>query len=256
MNMPDNHAVITVLTAQLLTLGVRRGGVLLVHSSLRSLGPLAGGAETLILGLIQALGPHGTLLMPALSYASVTPANPSFDVVTTPSCIGALPEYFRTRSGTLRSIHPTHSVCASGQMAFDLTSGHSLDATPCGPHSPFSRLPGLGGQILFLGCGLRPNTSMHGVEEHLEPPYLFGSPITYTIRAADGNENQMTVRSHNFMGYAQRYDRIAALLSAPALLNGTLLAANCFLLETSAMWPAALKALKSDPFYFVEPISI
>ena len=49
-------------------LGVRLGGVLLVHASLRSLGPLDGGAETVVLSLLEALGPHGTLLMPALSY--------------------------------------------------------------------------------------------------------------------------------------------------------------------------------------------
>ena len=244
----------SVFTSHLLSLGVRRGEVLLVHSSLRSLGPLAGGAEAVIAGLVEALGPDGTLLMPALSYASVTPANPSFDVRTTPSCVGALPEYFRTRPGTLRSIHPTHSVCASGRLASDLVSGHALDSTPCGPHSPFSLLPGLGGQILLLGCGLKPNTSMHGVEELIEPPYLFGDPITYTILTADGSESQMTVRSHNFKGYAQRYDHISALLSPPALLNGQVLQANCFLLEASAMWPAALHALQDDPFYFVEPL--
>jgi aminoglycoside 3-N-acetyltransferase len=246
--------MLTVLASHLLSLGVRRGGVLLVHSSLRSLGPVAGGAEAVILGLLEALGPEGTLLMPALSYASVTPSTPYFNVSATPSCVGALPEFFRTRPGTLRSIHPTHSVCAVGRLAFDLLSEHALDTTPCGPHSPFSRLPGVGGQLLFLGCGCKPNTSMHGIEEHVQPPYLFGEPVTYTIRSADGSESRMTVRSHNFKGYAQRYDRLADLLFPPALASGQVLQASCFLFETSAMWPAALKALQADPLYFVESI--
>ena len=65
------------LCADLLALGVRPGGVLLVHSSLRALGFIPGGAEAVIQGLLEALGPQGTLLMPALSYEHVTPAEPA-----------------------------------------------------------------------------------------------------------------------------------------------------------------------------------
>ena len=83
-------------------LGVRPGGVLLVHASLRSLGPLDGGAETVVLSLLEALCPQGTLLMPALSYATVGPQSPIFNVAATPSCVGALSEYFRIRPGTIR----------------------------------------------------------------------------------------------------------------------------------------------------------
>jgi len=133
-------------------LGIREGGVLLVHASLRSLGPVDGGAETVICGLLDALGEHGTLLMPALSYESVGVHNPVFDLLHTPSCVGALTEYFRTRSGTLRSVHPTHSVCGIGPKAEELCQEHYLDTTPCGEHSPFSRLRAMEGQILFLGC--------------------------------------------------------------------------------------------------------
>ncbi len=65
------------MVPDLLALGVRPGGVLLVHSSLRSLGPLPGGAESVIRALLAVLGPDGTLLMPALSYASVGATGPS-----------------------------------------------------------------------------------------------------------------------------------------------------------------------------------
>lgn len=245
----------STISTQLQDLGVRRGGVLLVHSSMRSLRQTPSSAEEVIVGLLDALGPEGTLLLPALSYASVTPAWPYFDVRTTPACVGALPDYFRTRPGTLRSIHPTHSVTGLGKRAAELLSGHELDSTPVGPHSPFARLPGVEGQILFLGCGLRPNTSMHGVEEHAEPPYLYGELLDYHIRLADGSERRMTVRTHNFSGWAQRYERIAELLQPPDLRTGLVLNASCHLLESSALWPAALAALRRDPLYFVESIA-
>jgi aminoglycoside 3-N-acetyltransferase len=56
----------------LLALGVRPGGVLRVHSSLRALGPCAGGPAVVIEGLRMAPGPDGTLLMQALSYTAIT----------------------------------------------------------------------------------------------------------------------------------------------------------------------------------------
>src|SRR5512137_302949 len=96
------------LASDLLELGVRPEGVLLVHSSLKALGPRAGGPAHVIAGLQRALGPRGTLLMPALSYASVTPEHPLFDLRTTPSCVGIIPETFRRMPGVLRSLHPTH----------------------------------------------------------------------------------------------------------------------------------------------------
>jgi len=232
--------------------GVRPGGVLLVHSSLSSLGPVPGGAKTVVQGLLEALGPDGTLLMPALSYARVTPEQPLFDVRLTPSNIGALPEYFRTRPGTLRSIHPTHSVCAVGRLAAELLDRHIEDRTPCGPRSPVRLLPEYDGQILMLGCGLRPNTSMHAVEEMVVPPYLFGGTLAYRLVGWDWGVTEAVYRVHGFKGWQQRYDRVADVLEEPHLSRGRVLASDVHLIEASAMWRAALAALRRDPFCFVE----
>ena len=244
--------ILRTLIDNLQALGIRENGVLLVHASMRSLGKVDGGAETVILALLQALGRRGTLLLPALSYETVTPETPYFDVCRTPSCVGALPEYFRQREGTQRSVHPTHSVCGVGTQAFDILSGHKRDTTPCGPNSPFHKLPQHKGQILFLGCGLRPNTSMHAIEELSEPPYLYADLLDYEITDAAGRVSEMTVRSHNFKGWVQRYDRLAQLLDEPFLRNGKVLNADCQLIESSAMWPAVHEKLKQDPLFFVD----
>ena len=118
------------LVDDLLSLGVRPGGVLLVHSSYKSLGPLGGGPAEVIQGFQEALGARGTLLMPALSYAAVTPEHPLFDVRSTPSCVGVIPETFRRAPGVLRSMHPTHSVSGTGPQAGALLGDHGLDNTP------------------------------------------------------------------------------------------------------------------------------
>jgi aminoglycoside 3-N-acetyltransferase len=244
------------MAVELNQLGVRPGGVLLVHSSLRSLGlgkDIANKPELVICALLEALGADGTLLMPALSYAFVDTEQPVFDVRRTPSCIGAIPEVFRTRAGTLRSVHPTHSVSGVGRRAVELLGGHENDHTPCGANSPFSRLPDAGGQVLFLGCGMRPNTSMHAVEEHVEPAYLYSIDKDYQIIHADGSESVMRVRSHGFRGWQQRYERLEGLLP-DGLAKGRVLQASCHLIEAAVMWPAALAALHQDPLFFVEQI--
>ena len=251
-----NDTVAKRLTAELLSLGVRPGGVLLVHSSLRSLGAEISradqGAEIVVRSLLAALGESGTLLMPALSYETVGFFNPFFSVRGTPSCIGALQEYFRTRPGTVRSVHPTHSVCGVGRRVEELLSDHQLDATPCGPHSPFTKLPLISGQLLFIGCGLRPNTSMHAIEELAEPPYLYGELVTYRVILSDGSETRMVVRRHNFKGWRQRYDRLEQVQS-DGLIKGHVLQAECYLVNAAEMKLAALSALRSDPLFFVEP---
>lgn len=252
MNPSEAQELIAV---GMLTAGLRPGGVVLVHSSLSSLGYVPGGAETVVRGLLQALGQGGTLLMPALSYQHVHPGQPVFDVAKTPANVGAIPEHFRTRPGTRRSLHPTHSVCGVGPRVDDLLGEHYLDRTPCGPHSPFRRLRQEGGQIAFLGCGLRCNTSMHGVEELVEPPYLFGRTATFRLVREDGEVVEGEYRCHGFEGWSQRYERIASLLEGDELRTGKVLQATVHLLEAEAVWKKGEMALRRDPFFFVERVS-
>jgi len=236
-------------------MGVRPGSVLMVHPSLRAFGYVPGGAETIIRGLLRVLGESGTLLMPALSYKTVTPQNPVFDVRATPSCVGAVAEAFRLRAGTLRSLHPTHSVCAVGPLADELLSPHIEDSTPCGKHSPFNRLPEFNGKILMLACRLTFNTSMHAIEEILKPPYLFDPPISYSLRDKAGQVLNKEYFPHNFRGWQQRYDRIEKVMTAPSLYSGTVVGVTSHLIESRVLWEEAMNALKIDKLFFVNTIN-
>jgi aminoglycoside 3-N-acetyltransferase len=195
------------------------------------------------------------LLLPALSYLHVTRANPAFDVRATPSNVGIIPETFRLMPGVMRSVHPTHSVCGIGPLAVEILEPHIQDSTPCGLFSPFHILPRLKGQILMLGCGLEPNTSMHAIEELIVPPYLFSPPIQYHLTLSNGQVVEKTYTPHNFNGYAQRYDRVEHILSAPALRTGMVLAAQAHLIEATALWEAVLDALRRDPLAFVDKVA-
>ncbi len=107
--------------------------------------------------------------------------------------------------------------------------------------------------ILMLGCGFRPNTAMHAVEEHAAPPYLFGPPRRYTITDWDGSTFVKMYIPHNFAGVTQRYDRAAGLLAPPALRTGRVGAATTHLIDGPALLAAALAQLQDNPLAFVEP---
>ncbi len=68
-------------------------------------------------------------LMPALSYRSVTRLSPIFDHEKAPPNVGAISEAFGRSHGVVRSGHPTHSVCAMGPLADELTAEHHMDRT-------------------------------------------------------------------------------------------------------------------------------
>jgi len=242
------------IAADLIQVGVRSGGILMVHSSLKSMGHVPGGPEIVIRALLEALGPEGTLLMPALTYETVTNENPVFNIAKTPTCVGALTEYFRKRVGTIRSMHPTHSVCGVGRLAQGILEKHINDTTPCGPNSPFFQILDYNGQILMLGCDLKPNTSMHGIEELVEPPYLFGPYITYQLIDGNGHSAEKEYHRHGFEGWEQRYDRVENILDTSGLKTGKVLNASVHLIEAKLLWKNALVALGENPLYFVNKI--
>ncbi|WP_158859329.1 AAC(3) family N-acetyltransferase [Lunatibacter salilacus] len=241
-----------VIKSELIGLGLKKGDKVLVHASLKSLGKLPDAAKTVTDAFLELLGNEGTLLMPALSYSSVTKENPFFDWGHTPSCVGGLSEYFRTRTGAIRSIHPTHSVCALGKEAGHFTESHFNERTPVGSNSPFFKLKQAKGKVLFLGCGLKPNTSMHGVEELVTPPYLFGEEREYTLRISSDETIKKTYVPHGFAGYIQRYDRLLDVLDPEDYGIGKVLEAEVYLLDCQVFWKKAAEVLRQDPFYFVD----
>lgn len=236
-------------------LGVRPGSVLLVHSSLRSLGQKGIRPREVIDGLLLALGDRGTLVFPALSYLHCGPAHSlTFDVRNTPSNVGALPEYFRTdMPGVRRSLCPTHSCCAVGEKRDAVVGEHHLDDTPAGAHSPFRRVMELDGSVLFLGCGTNCNTSMHAVEELSRPDYLFEDCYTYTMVREDGSSYEQRCYAHDFRGVSQVYRRMEDLLTDTELQKGNILAASCHLMRCVPMWEKADAKYRENPHYFVDP---
>ena len=246
------NGIVKQIRNDLSLLGINKGDHVLVHASLNSIGRFPDRANIFVRTFIEHIGEEGTLLMPSLSYKTVNKKQPVFNELNTGSCVGALTEFFRTYPGVKRSIHPTHSVCGIGGKSNFLLKHHFMDETPCGPYSPFSRLPLIGGKVLFLGCGTKPNTSMHPVEENIIPRYLFGEKVTQILLFSDGKSVQKTYQRHGFNGYEQRYDRLFKVLEPSEYRVGKVLEAKSIVMTASAIWEKGIKYLKQDPFYFID----
>jgi len=146
----------TQITQQLRGLGVQPGGVLLVHCAFSKVKPVEGGPAGLIAALQAALGPQGTLVMPAMTDDDEHP----FDPRRTPCLgMGAVADTFWRMPGVLRSDSP-HSFAACGPAAVRITAPHPPDL-PHGPDSPVGRVYELDGQVLLLGVDHTANTTIH-----------------------------------------------------------------------------------------------
>jgi len=175
-------------------LGLKKGMVLFVHTAFSQLGYFSQGPVGLIELLKGLVGDQGTIAMPAFSFSGsaqdFVENKPFFDIVNTPSKSGYLTEVFRKYPGVVRSLHPTHSVCALGKYARDLVEGHEKTEGPCGANSPFGRLADLNAKILRIGTGSL--SLYHHVQELVDFPNLF-LPEKTVLPCKDYSENVVHV---------------------------------------------------------------
>lgn len=183
----DQPVTVGSLARDLRTLGLE-GETVLVHSSLRSLGWVAGGAQAVVEGLMQAITKSGTLVMPTYTGQYTNPAGwssppvpdewvetieeerPAFRPAVTPTRgVGAVPECFRDFPDVVRSDHPTSSFAAWGDGAETLVADHELD-DGLGDGSPLAAVYERGGQVLLLGTDHETNTSLHLAEYRADVP--------------------------------------------------------------------------------------
>lgn len=145
-------------------MGIDPQGTLLVHSSMKAVGEVKGRADTVLDAFIEYMK-DGLLIFPTHSWDEGNLINNIYNPKTEPSCVGILTNLFRKRDGVFRSLHPTHSVAAKGNEAKAYIKGEENSDTPCPRDGCWGRLYDRQAQILFLGCSLKKNTYIHGVEE-------------------------------------------------------------------------------------------
>ena len=182
----DRPATVATLRGDLETLGLALGDVAIVHSSLSALGWVAGGPQAVVEALLAAVGPEGTLVMPAQSGQLSDPAGwanppvpadwveevrdglPAYDPHLTPTRgMGAVVDCFRQHPHTHRGSHPALSFAAQGPKADAIVDPHPL-AVGLSDDSPLGRLFEHDAKVVLLGVGHVHNTSLHLAEHRAD----------------------------------------------------------------------------------------
>jgi len=241
------------LKQRLEAVGIKKGMTLLVHSSFKSLNLKYLTPKDVINAFMDVITSSGNLLFPTLTYKTVNKDNPYYSVTLTPSCVGILPETFRKMDGVIRSLNPIHSVAAWGKDKEDLILSHLDDDITLGINSPFYKMLKYEGKILMLGCGLKPNTFMHLVENLCKVKYRkLTNKITFTIRDYENNIIKKDLLMPESNNYYQMYDRIINILDHNELKKISINGEESFLIDAKQLLLKASLKIKEDEEYFIE----
>ena len=156
------------IAAGLRDLGLKDGDVVLLHSSLASIGRVGGGADAVIDAFLAVIGASGTLVVPTFG------------------ALGIITEVLKARPDAVQSILPKACVAALGAQAKVLCRDHWQAELAHGQDTPYTRIAEVGGYVCLLGVDQDRNTTLHTVEELARLPYLkTTAPITFDTPAGE-----------------------------------------------------------------------
>ncbi|MGD0033796.1 AAC(3) family N-acetyltransferase [Paenibacillus illinoisensis] len=245
------------LFEQLHQLGIDGRSTLLVHSSMKSMGEVEGGADT-VLDVFTDYMKDGLLVLPTHTWSTINASNPMFHVESSPCCVGILPELFRKRPGVVRSWHPTHSVAAIGQDAVAFTKDDHLYDTPCARGSAWGKLLDRKATILLVGVDLKRNTFIHGVEEWVDVPGRLTDEHEqlYTV-LPDGTEISVPSRRHCGLSWSEHFWKVDEVLQRKGAMRiGRLGGAIVRVCDAAMVEAVITEMLRANPDLFSDNLPL
>lgn len=227
-------------------LGVQRGMLLAVHSSLSSLGCVEGGPGTVIKALMEVVGPEGTLVMPAQPVSPPVPLTREETArgiawklrVLDPDApgrtgMGVIADAFRRRADVICG-QGRHRTCAWGRHAERHTGG-------------FGALPADGGRVLLIGVGIQRCSCMHVAETGNIPEEIRAMLRLPESLAGDYPESEWAV------GYgpsvAATWEAVwEKALAAGDVYTAQIGEATCHLFAAQAVVQRYAQCLRADPY--------
>lgn len=187
------------ILSQLNSLQVSSGRPVIIHTSMRAVGEVEGGAKTLLDALIERFTCNdGLLIVPTHTWANFEDEKDIIlDKTALTTCTGALSNVALNDKRSVRSLNPTHSVAVFGNKKEQFARLDDNVNTPCSPSGCYGKIIDSDGYVLLIGVGQEKNTLLHCVEEILDIPCRLSlSPVKMAIRELDGT---ITYRDFHFM---------------------------------------------------------
>jgi len=185
-------------------MGMQKGSVVFIHSSMTEFYNYTGAANDLIDKVLEEIGEEGTLMMPA--YPRINEKiddEVDFDVLNSPSGAGYLTEVFRKLPGAKRSINLQHSVCAYGKMADYFVSEHHRSLTAWDEFSPYYKMSQVNTFVFALGLPFFLGTIIHCCDSILRTRFsyfqlFFRKEKEFKYRDSEGNIGVSHYLTHDF----------------------------------------------------------
>lgn len=144
----------------------------LMHSSLRLIGNVEGGAQTLLDAMIEYFTEDGGLFcVPTHTWGNLK-KEIVLDMNDPITCLGNFSNLAAADRRGIRSQNPTHSMMVFGnrQKAAEFIRDDARISTGTSPDSCYGKLYSMGGYVLLVGVAHNRNTYLHCVEEMLDVP--------------------------------------------------------------------------------------
>ena len=253
-----------VLKQHLSDMGLTGAETIMIHSSMKSIGEVEGGVDTVVDTLMEFFV-DGLLLTPTHTWNQMSEIYNTFDPKTEPACVGIIPNTFMKKDGVVRSLHPTHSIAAFGKRAEEYIKGEENAATPCPPGGCWDRLREEDAKILLLGVTHIRNTYIHSIEEVYDvPERLTVEPTVFQIKMPDGSmKSAVMYRHYNEVTekrgevISDNFDKMkAGYFNAGAAKSVRFGDAQCILCDAKKIFEVTGKILEKDINCFIERESI
>ncbi len=184
---------------QLKIFGFAVGKPVLVHTSLKAVGEIDGGGQTLLDCLIDYFTQKdGLFCVPTHTWNTG-----SLDMTKSETCIGVLPNLAAADPRGTRTPHPSHSMAVFGksELVAEFVKGEEKVTTPASPHGCYGKIYDMDGHIMLLGVGHNKNTYLHCVEEMLNVPNrLSENPGNRTVIDKNGTVRKVFTHGHHACG--------------------------------------------------------
>ena len=179
------------LKQQLQCMNIQKNDTVLIHTSMKAIGPVENGADGIIDAFCEYLE-GGLFLVPTHTWANVNAENPVYDVTSTVPCIGALPRVAAQRKDGFRSLHATHSICGFGKDAEAFLKGDEHACSGGAPGDSWDRLPDRNTKILLIGVGHNRNTFIHALDQRAKLPDRLSPSPAFQVTVVDAQGNRYT----------------------------------------------------------------
>ena len=151
---------------QLEKMNAPQNSVVLMHSSLRLIGRVEGGAEGLLDALIEYFTADGGLFcVPTHTWGNIK-KEITLDMNDPATCLGAFSDIAAADGRAVRSQNPTHSMAVFGdrKRALDFVADESELSSGTDPKSCYGKIYRMGGWIFLAGVAHNKNTYLHCVD--------------------------------------------------------------------------------------------